>query len=73
MIQAFNKVFIFRNGQAALEWDGDFTGTPAFTKVASGEYSQPVQIVCASGEFALIQNRGIVHQRTVFPLAAPLR
>jgi hypothetical protein len=62
MIQAFNKVFIFRNGQAALEWDGDFTGTPAFTKVASGEYSQPVQIVCASGEFALIQNRGIVHQ-----------
>jgi hypothetical protein len=62
MIQAFNKVFIFRNGQAALEWDGDFTGTPAFTKVASGEYSQPVQIVCESGEFALIQNRGIVHQ-----------
>jgi hypothetical protein len=62
MIQAFNKVFIFRNGQTALEWDGDFTGTPAFTKVASGEYSQPVQIVCASGEFALIQNRGIVHQ-----------
>ena len=62
MIQAFNKVFIFRNGQAALKWDGDFTGTPAFTKVASGEYSQPVQITCASGEFALIQNRGIVHQ-----------
>jgi hypothetical protein len=24
MIQAFNKVFIFRNGQTALEWDGDF-------------------------------------------------
>jgi len=23
MIQAFNKVFIFRNGQTALEWDGD--------------------------------------------------
>jgi hypothetical protein len=62
MIQAFNKVFIFRNGQTALEWDGDLSGTPAFTKVASGEYSQPVQIVCASGEFALIQNRGIVHQ-----------
>ena len=62
MIQAFNKVFIFRNGQTALEWDGDLSGTPAFTKVASGEYSQPVQIVCESGEFALIQNRGIVHQ-----------
>jgi hypothetical protein len=44
MIQAFNKVFIFRNGQAALEWDGDFTGTPAFTKVASGTYTQPVTV-----------------------------
>ena len=44
MIQAFNKVFIFRNGKTALEWDGDLTGTPAFTKVASGEYSQPKQL-----------------------------
>lgn len=62
MIQALNKVLIFRNGQTALEWDGDFSGTPAFTKVPSGEYTQPVQIVCAAGEFALIENRGIVHQ-----------
>jgi len=60
MIQAFNKVFIFRDGQTALEWDGNTSND--FTKVASGEYSQPVQIVCASGEFALIENRGIVHQ-----------
>lgn len=60
MIQAFNKVFIFRDGQTALEWDGNTAND--FTKVASGEYSQPVQIVCASGEFALIENRGIVHQ-----------
>ena len=41
MIQAFNKVFIFRDGQTALEWDGSFSGTPAFTKVESGTYSQP--------------------------------
>ena len=41
MIQAFNKVFIFREGQTALEWDGSFSGTPAFTKVESGTYSQP--------------------------------
>jgi hypothetical protein len=44
MIQAFNKVFIFRDGRTAIEWDGDLTGTPAFTKVASGEYSQPTQL-----------------------------
>ena len=41
MIQAFNKVFIFRNGKVALEWDGDFSGTPAFTEVPSGAYTQP--------------------------------
>jgi hypothetical protein len=63
MIQALNKVFIFRDGQAALEWNGDLSGTPLFTAVASGEYEQPVQIVCASGEFAITENRGIVHQQ----------
>jgi hypothetical protein len=44
MLQAFNKVFIFRKGQVALEWDGSFSGTPAFTKVASGTYTQPVAL-----------------------------
>ena len=44
MIQAFNKIFIFRNGQTALEWNGSFSGTPAFTKVASGTFTQPVQL-----------------------------
>jgi len=44
MIQAFNKVFIFRNGETALEWDGSFSGSPAFTKVESGTYSQPKQL-----------------------------
>ena len=62
MIQAFNKVYIFREGKTALEWNGDLSGTPAFTKVPSGDYTQPIQIVCASGEFAIIENRGIVHQ-----------
>ena len=44
MIQAFNKVYIFREGKTALEWNGDFSGTPAFTKVPSGEYSQPKRL-----------------------------
>jgi hypothetical protein len=39
MLQAFNKVFIFRDGATALEWNGSFSGTPAFTKVANGEYA----------------------------------
>lgn len=38
MIQSFNKVFIFRGGATALSWNGSFSGTPAFAKVANGDY-----------------------------------
>ena len=114
MIQAFNKVFLFRDGQTTLEWDGIFarvestelevgrtyiitalgdtdwndvagttgityavgdtvdvevvslagTGTArsGFSTVASGQYSQPEQIVCAPGDFAIVESRGVVHQ-----------
>ena len=40
MLQAFNKVFIFRDGQTALEWDGNTSND--FLKVTSGTYTQPV-------------------------------
>lgn len=65
MIQAFNKLIIFRKGDTPLEKDLSATNintSPSLDKVTSGEYSQPTQIVCAAGEFALIENRGIVHQ-----------
>ncbi len=65
MIQAFNKLIIFRKGDTPLEKDLSATNintSPALDKVTSGEYSQPTQIVCAAGEFALIENRGVVHQ-----------
>jgi hypothetical protein len=52
MIQAFNKVFIFRNGQTALEWNGSFSGTPAFTKVESGTYTQPVPLSLTDIDYA---------------------
>lgn len=42
MVQAFSKVYIFRDGATALEWNGNLTGSPAFTKVANGTYIQPV-------------------------------
>jgi hypothetical protein len=48
MVQAFNYVFIFRDGKTALEWDGDFTGTPAFQLVANGDYTQPVYLNAAT-------------------------
>lgn len=42
LLQAFDKVFIFIRGSTALEWDGDLSGSPAFTEVAEGVYTQPV-------------------------------
>lgn len=48
MLQAFNKVFIFRDGQTALEWNGSFSGTPAFTKVANGDYASSTYLDAAS-------------------------
>lgn len=42
MIQAFDRVYLFRDGLTSFVWDGDFTGTPAFTLVANGDYTQPV-------------------------------
>lgn len=42
MIQAFDRVYLFRDGLTSFVWDGNFTGTPAFTLVANGDYTQPV-------------------------------
>lgn len=43
MLQCFDKVLIFRTGgYPSLEWNGSFSGTPAFTTVANGTYTQPV-------------------------------
>ena len=44
MLQAFNQVFIFRDGLTALQWNGTLTGTPAFTLVENGAYAQPAYL-----------------------------
>lgn len=41
MLQVFGKVLIFRDGATALEWNGSFSGTPAFAKVDNGTYTYP--------------------------------
>ena len=48
MIQAFDKVFIFRPNLTALSWDGVLTGTPAFIKVGNGAYTQPTILTAAN-------------------------
>ena len=39
MLQAFNKVFIFRKGQVALEWDGSFSTVTAGSFVVGRTYT----------------------------------
>lgn len=48
MLQAFNKVYIFRDGITALEFDGNIASTPTFTKVANGNYTQPLVFTAAA-------------------------
>jgi len=48
MLQAFNKVYLFRDGLTALSWNGTLTGSPAFAKVANGSYTQPTVFTTAS-------------------------
>lgn len=48
MIQAFDKVYIFRENLTALSWDGVFSGPPAFVKVSSGAYTQPLVLTTAN-------------------------
>ena len=43
VIQAFNYLFIFRDGKVAFQWDGSgLTGSPAFSLVSNGAYTQPL-------------------------------
>jgi len=39
MLQTFNKVFIFRKGQVALEWDGSFSAVTAGSFVVGRTYT----------------------------------
>ena len=115
MLQAFNKVFIFRKGQVALEWDGSFssvspgnyeigktytitslggspdftaisasantvgvtftangggsgtgTATSAFSKVASGTYTQPTSITSSVKDFSITNSVGSLHTTQSF-------
>jgi hypothetical protein len=67
MIQAFNRLIIFRDGEFGFQKDFGVDGvnisdSPTLDKVTSGEYTQPLQIVALAGEFAIVDSRGIIHQ-----------
>lgn len=35
---------------------------PAFKKVPSGQYTQPIEVATQAGEYAQVENRGVVHK-----------
>jgi len=51
VIQAFNKLYIFRKGQIAMQWDGDIS-TTTFSLVANGDYTQPTPLSITDLDFA---------------------
>lgn len=63
-LQAFNKVFIFRDGEIALEWDGDISGDPEFTRVANGSFTEPSDIIVAAGSFQIVNQLATVVSET---------
>lgn len=52
MVQAFDKVYIFRPNLTALSWDGVLSGSPAFAKVSSGAFTQPLVLTTANNAAA---------------------
>jgi hypothetical protein len=46
MLQAFDKVLIFRDGKQALQWNGN--DSDRFFKVASGPYTQPMTFAAST-------------------------
>ena len=63
-LQAFNKVFIFRDGKVALEWDGDISGDPDFTRVANGSFTEPADIIVPAGSFQIVNQLATVVSET---------
>ncbi len=35
---------------------------PAFKKAPNGQYTQPIEVACSAGEYAQVENRGVVHK-----------
>jgi hypothetical protein len=48
LLQAFNYIFIFRDGAPAMEFTGTLVGSPTFALVSRGAYTQPTTFNTAS-------------------------
>ena len=56
--QFANKLYMFRDGLISMVWNGALTGTPAFTLVENGAYTQPISL--SSTAFEITNGKGKV-------------
>ena len=55
LVQAFNKVILFRRGETPLVWDGDPTND--FEKAPSGDFQQPEQLGDSGNNTVILNGR----------------
>jgi len=55
LVQAFNKVILFRRGETPLIWDGDIAND--FVKAPSGDFQQPEQLGNAGDNTVILNGR----------------
>jgi hypothetical protein len=48
LLQAFNYLFLFRDGLTTLQFTGTLVGSPAFTLVSNGAYTQPLTLTASA-------------------------
>jgi hypothetical protein len=82
VIQAFNKIIIFRkpgtasaNGQPPLELDtatNNITSSPTFSNAPSGAFTQPVSLFASAGDFNINNLLGTFHTTSSFAVGDSL-
>ena len=68
LLQAFNYLFLFRDGLTTLQFTGTLVGSPAFTLVSNGAYTQPLTLTASAN--CAISNGVVTISETAHGLVA---
>jgi hypothetical protein len=68
LLQAFNYLFLFRDGLTTLQFTGTLVGSPAFTLVSNGAYTQPLTLTALAN--CAISNGVVTISETAHGLVA---
>ena len=68
LLQAFNYLFLFRDGLTTLQFTGTLVGSPAFALVSNGAYTQPLTLTASAN--CAISNGVVTISETAHGLVA---